>query len=99
MVSITTTRAADTCVRQLSTIVFRYETCVFYSAAPPCTKKGRRQSAVECGEEGREKRGLGSSVLLNIKGTKQNGKNPERMEIRKVYRSKCGEIFLISCDR
>jgi len=59
----------------------------------------KRQSAEECGVEGREERGLGSSVLLNIKGIKENGKNPGRMEIRKVYHSKCGEIFLISCDR
>jgi hypothetical protein len=34
----------------------------------------KRQSSEECGVEGREERGLGSSVLLNIKGTKQNGK-------------------------
>lgn len=57
------------------------------------TMHQKRQSAEECAEEGREERGLGSSVELNVKGTKQNGKNPEWMEITKVYRSKCGEIW------
>lgn len=54
VVSITTTRAADTCVRQHSTIVFRYETCVFYSAAPPCTRKGSLLRNVEKREGKRE---------------------------------------------
>lgn len=71
VVTITTTRAADTCVRQHSTIVFLYETCVFCSAAPPCTRKGSLlRNVVKREGKRREERGLGSSALLNIKGTK-----------------------------
>jgi hypothetical protein len=59
----------------------------------------KRQSAVECGEEGREERGLGKFGLTEYKRDKTKRQKSGKNGNKKVYRSKFGEIFLISCGR